>query len=190
MSHSMFEIPIVVDSNSTCYITRQRDTAEVIRAAGLIVLDEAAAQHKHCADAVNRTFRDILDKHNTPFRGEVVVFGGDFRQRPPAEKHGSRSSIVSASLRQSNHIWPCVKVLRLSQNTRLSHDTISHAYSEYTLRVGDGEESSVDVNSRDRGVFPQPESSRPISIFPGITRVENIRSMMHFMFQSLENLRN
>lgn len=40
--------------------------------------------HKHCFEAVDRTFRDILrnvdpNNENRPFGGKVVVLGGDFR---------------------------------------------------------------------------------------------------------------
>ena len=41
----------------------------------LIVWDEAPAQHRHCAQAVDRTLKDIL-KNAEPFGGITVVFGG------------------------------------------------------------------------------------------------------------------
>jgi hypothetical protein len=61
-SHSAFRIPIDVDRDSICNITANSDTAKVIRAAKLIVWDEAPTQHRHCAEVVDRTFRDILQR--------------------------------------------------------------------------------------------------------------------------------
>jgi hypothetical protein len=54
-SHSAFRIPIDVDRDSICSITANSDTAKVIRATRLIVWDDAPAQHRHCAEAVDRT---------------------------------------------------------------------------------------------------------------------------------------
>jgi hypothetical protein len=59
-SHSTFKIPIDVHRDSLCNVNANSDTAELIQAAKLIVWDEAPAQHRHCAEAVDRTFRYVL----------------------------------------------------------------------------------------------------------------------------------
>ncbi len=82
-SHSAFRIPIDTDRDLICSITVNSNTTKVIRIARLIVWDEAPAQHRHSAEAVDRTFRDILQRPDIPFGEKVVVFGGDFRQCPP-----------------------------------------------------------------------------------------------------------
>jgi hypothetical protein len=59
-AHSRFSIPIHVDENSTCNITQGSPLAELIVKAKLVIWDEAPMTHKHCFEAVDRTFRDIL----------------------------------------------------------------------------------------------------------------------------------
>jgi RecG-like helicase len=59
-SHSTFKIPIDIHRDSLCNVNASSDTAELIRAAKLIVWDEAPAQHQHCAEAIDCTFRNVL----------------------------------------------------------------------------------------------------------------------------------
>jgi len=77
-AHSVFKIPIALSRDSMCSIPVQNDSAELLREAKLIVWDEAPAQHRHYAEAVDRTLRDIMRRPDSPFGGKVVVFGGDF----------------------------------------------------------------------------------------------------------------
>jgi len=59
-AHSVFKIPITLGRDSMCLILVQSDFAELLREAKLIVWDEALAQHRHCAEAVDQTLRDIM----------------------------------------------------------------------------------------------------------------------------------
>jgi hypothetical protein len=95
-AHSVFKIPIDLGRDSMCSIPVQSDSAELLREAKLIVWDEAPAQHRHCAEAVDRTLRDIMRRPDSPFGGKVVVFGGDFRQCALVVSSGSRTAIVFA----------------------------------------------------------------------------------------------
>jgi hypothetical protein len=123
-SHSAFKIPINVHRDSLCNVNTSSDTAELIRAAKLIVWDEAPAQHRHCAKAVNRTFRNVLQHAESPFGGKVIVFGGNFRQCPLVVARGSRPAIVGAALKRSV-LWRHVEVLALTENMRLRDDLAS-----------------------------------------------------------------
>jgi len=87
-AHSRFNIPIIIHESSSCTITQDSDLATLIARAKLIIWDEAPMLHKHCFEAVDRAFRDILRTYNNgrldiPFGGKVVVLGGDFRQILP-----------------------------------------------------------------------------------------------------------
>jgi hypothetical protein len=129
--------------------------AAFIKAADLIVWDEAPMMHKHVFEAVDRTLRDIMgsvDASNSAklFGGKVVVLGGDFRQILSVVKRGSRGDIVSASLNQSARLWPHVQVCRLHQNMRVAHlqlqgDEASaqrqQHFADYLKRIGDGTET-------------------------------------------------
>ena len=59
-SHSMFKILLEVDHESFCVISANKYRAELIQQSSLIVWDEAPAQHRYCAEAVDRTLRDLL----------------------------------------------------------------------------------------------------------------------------------
>jgi len=78
-THSVFKIPIALNRDSMCSIPVQSNSTELLREAKLIVWDEAPAQHRHYAEAVDWTLRDIMRRPDSPFGGKVVVFGGDFR---------------------------------------------------------------------------------------------------------------
>ncbi|KAK9160291.1 hypothetical protein Syun_006632 [Stephania yunnanensis] len=60
-AHSRFKIPILLDSTSTCFISKQSDLADLIRHASLIIWDEATMAHRHALEALDRTLRDITD---------------------------------------------------------------------------------------------------------------------------------
>ncbi|CAN1249075.1 ATP-dependent DNA helicase PIF1 [Linum perenne] len=82
-------------------------------------------------EALDRTLRDLLQVHPTdseerPFGGVSVVFGGDFRQILPVIKKGTRSEIISASLKKS-YLWEHLTHLRLSQNMRLMRSNCSQS---------------------------------------------------------------
>jgi hypothetical protein len=136
-SHSVFKIPIALARDSMCSILVQNDSAEVLREAKLIVWDEAPSQHRHCAEAIDRTLCDIMQRPYSPFGGKVVVFGGDFQQCAPVVSKGSQATIISAAL---SHLvlWRQVRVLTLTENMRLRADPFSRPYAEYLLRVGNG----------------------------------------------------
>ncbi|XP_047945689.1 ATP-dependent DNA helicase PIF1-like [Salvia hispanica] len=121
-AHSRFKIPINVNEDSVCNIRQGTDLAELIIMSKLIIWDEAPMIHKHCIEAVDRTFRDILrvcseSNMDKPFGGKTVVFGGDFRQILPVVPKGSRQSIVNATI-NSSYLWSSCRVY-------LSSDSIS-----------------------------------------------------------------
>ncbi|CAF1907393.1 unnamed protein product [Brassica napus] len=84
-AHSRFGIPIDVDEFSTCKkIEAGSDRAELVKAAKLIVWDEAPMMSRHCFETLDSTMRDVIRScEEKLFGGKVVVFGGDFRQILP-----------------------------------------------------------------------------------------------------------
>jgi hypothetical protein len=85
-AHSRFKIPIAgLCGSSVCYLPLNSPQAALIRAARLIVWDEAPMAHKHVFEAVNCTLQHVmgvvdLALKDMLFGGKVVVMGGDFRQ--------------------------------------------------------------------------------------------------------------
>ncbi len=78
-AHSRFKIPLELDSSSICSISKQSDTAKLLRDTKLIIWDEAPMMNKFAFEAVNRTLQDLCDSEEI-FGGKVVVLSGDFRQ--------------------------------------------------------------------------------------------------------------
>ena len=98
----------------------QKDSprADLVRAAKLIIWDEAPMMHRWCFEAVDRSLRDIMSKNDPlnalkPFGGMTIVLGGDFRQLLPVVQGGTRPDIVDASV-NSSKIWTYCNVLRLA----------------------------------------------------------------------------
>ena len=109
----------------------------------LLVWDEGHITHKHVAECIDRTLRDICSC-DFPFGGKVVVFGGTFRQILPVIKRASRGDVVSAYLNRSS-LWRYVKVMPLTINMRLrklsSQDSLEVSeLCKFILRVGEGTE--------------------------------------------------
>ncbi|CAN1332168.1 ATP-dependent DNA helicase PIF1 [Linum perenne] len=109
---------------------------------------------KFCMEALDRTLRDLLQVHPTdseelPFGEVSVVFGGDFRQILPVIKKGTRSEIISASLKKS-YLWEHLTHLRLSQNMRLMRSNCSQSerqeiatFDSWLKEIGDGVGCSI-----------------------------------------------
>jgi hypothetical protein len=141
-AHSRFKIPIVVDDSSSCAITKQSTTADLLRKALLIIWDEAPMCHRHVIEAFERTLRDVLSNTNRAFGGKIVIFGGDFRQVLPVVPRASRSQIVDSCLNKSQ-LWQNVEKHRLTINERVlrrGDSPEARSFCEYLLRIGDGVE--------------------------------------------------
>ena len=69
-AHSMFKIPIPIQDDSTCSITRQSHLAHKIRSASLVVWDEAHMMDRRVFKCVSRSMFDLLN-YPHPFGGKV-----------------------------------------------------------------------------------------------------------------------
>jgi hypothetical protein len=151
-AHSRFKIPLRVYSDSTCNISKRSDLAELIHHTKLILWDEAVMTPRSVFEAVDRTFRDILDCDAVPFGGIVVCFSGDFRQTLPVIPGASRAEIVSSCLKKSS-LWKHIRVLKLTENMRLRSSALSgqdrersRAFAQRLLSIGEstGDDNRVD----------------------------------------------
>jgi len=147
-AHSRFCIPFNVDECSTCTIEPDSHLAILIAKAKLIIWDEAPMMRKHCFEAVDRSFRDILKAVNArnkhiPFSGKVLVFGGDFRQILPVIPKGITLEVVHATI-NSSYLWRFCEVLTLTKNMRILHSARESEIeerklvSDWVLSIGDG----------------------------------------------------
>lgn len=137
-AHSRFKIPLNVQDGGVCNFTKQSGTAKLLHRASLIIWDEASMTKRQAVEALDKSMRDIIGRHDLPFGGKTVVFGGDFRQVLPVVRKGSRAQITDATLRRS-YLWECMRQLRLVQNMRAQDDL---QFADYLLRIGNGVEDA------------------------------------------------
>ncbi|XP_056688534.1 uncharacterized protein [Spinacia oleracea] len=148
-THSRFKIPLILSENSCCNIEQGFDLAELIRRTKLIIWDEAPMVHRHGFEALDQTFRDVMQLHDHSlkdkvFGGKVVVLGGDFRQILLVVPKGGRVEIVDASVRKSKTIWPeCIfHTLRTNMQIKRSNldqvDIERTEFSKWVLDMGNG----------------------------------------------------
>lgn len=128
-AYSRFKIPLDIHENSICGIPRGTMLAGLILRTSLVIWDEAPMGHRHCFEALDRSFRDILGVEDPqaaslPFGGKPMIFCGDFRQVLPIVEGAGRAEIIKASLLGS-YLWRRIKVMRLSTNMRLCDPSLS-----------------------------------------------------------------
>ena len=112
-----------------CDIKRGTKLAKLLIETSLIIWDEALMTNKQCFEAFDRSLRDIMTETNEkaidiPFGGKVIVLGGDPKQILPVIENGSKTQIINASI-ISSYLWSSVKILFLTENTRLKKTHLS-----------------------------------------------------------------
>ncbi|XP_009626601.1 uncharacterized protein [Nicotiana tomentosiformis] len=91
-THSRFKIPIVIDENANCNISKESSFAGLIRDAKLIVWNEVSMAKKGMLEVFNLLLKDFMDT-NVLFGEKVVVLGGDFRQTLPVVHYEKKKKI-------------------------------------------------------------------------------------------------
>nr|KAJ0222670.1 hypothetical protein LSAT_V11C200082770 [Lactuca sativa] len=133
-THSRFGIPLNLDNNSMCKITKQSGKAQLLREAKVIIWDEAAMAKRQAVETVDRTMQDIADE-KLPFGGKIMVI-----QVLLVVRRGTRAQIVDSSLRMSP-LWASIKRLRIKYQHESGNDPW---FFDFLLRVGDGKEETLD----------------------------------------------
>jgi hypothetical protein len=144
-AHSMFKLPIdSLNSTSICNIPKESHRADLLRMADAVIYDECLMTHRHCFEALDRTFQDLRDCPK-PFGGMTMIFGGDFQQILPVVANGSRADIVNACFRNSN-LWDNMHILKLRINMRLLNSPEDISFAQWLLDVGHGRDIDTDGN--------------------------------------------
>ncbi|KAK8938689.1 hypothetical protein KSP39_PZI011162 [Platanthera zijinensis] len=138
-AHLRFKIPIPVEAGSFCKFAKMSEIHKLIQHCSAILWDEAPMSHRHVFEAVDRSLQDMLNT-SEPFGGKVVIMGGDFRQVPPVLVNGTKFQIINASI-VASPLWSTVQLLSLTENMRAFGD---RDFSEYLLRIGNGDEYTYD----------------------------------------------
>ncbi|KAG5590630.1 hypothetical protein H5410_041144 [Solanum commersonii] len=173
-THSRFKIPINVDENIGCNVSKQSSLACLIRDAKLIVEDEASMAKAKTIEAFGLLLKDLMDTRML-FGGKVVVLGGDFRQTLPVVRNGKKEDFISQSLLYLE-IWNQLEKLHLLENMRAR---TYPAFSEYLMRIGDGNKK---LNSQDKVEIP---SSLHI---PLTTEEQSLQELFNVTYPNIDSL--
>ena len=76
--HSRMRAPLDIKEHSVLDISVQSPFANIVKQSVLIVWDEAPMAHRFLLEALDRSFKDIME-NNKPFGGKSIVLAGDFR---------------------------------------------------------------------------------------------------------------
>ena len=167
-AHSTFKLPLGLVNNEspTCSVSKTSKEAELIRQAGIILIDECSMLHKRAFEAIDRLLQDLHGKPKL-FGGVTVVIAGDFRQCLPVVAGGTSADQVNACLKSSslwNHVQvysdlhilfgssnhsTVIKVMKLRTNMRakLTGDIESARFAAQLLKVGNGNIAHVSEKS-------------------------------------------
>jgi ATP-dependent exoDNAse (exonuclease V) alpha subunit len=137
--HSRLKAPLTPNKESTLQISAQSDLAKLVRMARLLLIDESTMLDKFQLEALDRSLRDLMDRHDQPFGGKILVLAGDFRQCLPVVPGASRAGTVSHCINRS-HLWQHFKLFQLTENMRVraSGDPALEAFDDWTLSIGNG----------------------------------------------------
>ncbi|KAL5553673.1 hypothetical protein UlMin_041074 [Ulmus minor] len=134
-AHSRFKIPLEVNGNINCSISKQSALANLFQLTKLIIWDETPMVNRQVVEALDKMLQ-YVNEFDLPFGGKVVVLGGDFRQVLPVAPKGKKEDIIGASLVNS-YLWPFFIKIKLIQNMRAILDP---SFSNFLLQIGNGTE--------------------------------------------------
>ncbi|XP_071920797.1 uncharacterized protein [Coffea arabica] len=138
IAHSGFKIPLHHETSSICNLSKQGAVSQLIKAAKLIIWDEATMTKKYAIESFDKVLRDLLNSDQI-FGGKLIVFGGDFCQTLPVVQKDQREDYISASLINS-YIWPHLQKIRLTENMRAFLDP---SFSDFLLNIGNGTQATI-----------------------------------------------
>ncbi|XP_046688432.1 uncharacterized protein LOC124374219 [Homalodisca vitripennis] len=132
----MFRLPLDLGHGTGVWnITNGSQRAELIRAAQLIVFDEAPMAHRYIFEMIDRSLRDLMNS-SVPFGNKIFICSGDFRQiAPVVEKARTPADVACVSLRASTSVGRLFTLFSLTTPQRTSG---SIDYSNFLLGVGNG----------------------------------------------------
>ena len=118
--------------------------ATVLRAARVIVWDEASMTPKSLFAYADAVLQDLTGNKGVPFGGKIVVVGGDWRQILPVVPFGDRAETIAATI-QMHYTWreKRFRMFPLTRNMRVATASAGtpgdgNAYRDWLLAVGDG----------------------------------------------------
>nr|XP_047146106.1 ATP-dependent DNA helicase pif1-like [Hydra vulgaris] len=150
--HGLFKLPVPILETSTCNVTPNSIHGRFLRQISLYLLDEASMIPKYALSAIDKLLQDICN-NNFPFRGKVILMGGDFRQILPVVKRGRPAEVIESCLKCSEH-WQYVQRFSLTVKMRVQIE--EEEFSQWLLKLGS---RTLPVKPEDplRGCIETPE---------------------------------
>ncbi len=173
-AHAMFKLPIqTTDDNAYCDLSAKCQRTELIKAASLIIWDEAPMSHKHNLETLNRTLQDFIVKK--PFGGKPMVMGGDHRQTAPIVKYGSKVEVLRICAKFSP-LWDSVETFHLTAAQRDKEDP---EYSQFVRRIGEDKIEKV--------VLEGENGSEELVSLDLVQHVESMEQLIDFVYDDISN---
>jgi ATP-dependent DNA helicase PIF1 len=116
--HSVFCIPLDCHETSVSGITKNSPEAELLRAAELIVWDEAPMMSRYVYECLDCLLQDVCDT-KLPFGGKTVVLAGDYRQILPVVRRRTTAQVLDVTLVRS-HLWNSFRLHSFMRNMRIA----------------------------------------------------------------------
>ena len=172
--HSRCKIPLKIEENSTCNMTKRDPSGKLFQKADFLIIDEVTMGHRHIYECIDRSLQFIRDD-NQPFGGLTVLFSGDWRQILPVVKRGSRVTTVDATLKNS-YIWQqYIHPLSLEQNMRLAKSNEDESeFNQFLTDIGNGRGKLLPIH----GSFATE--------IPHEMTVNSLDDLFNFVFGALE----
>jgi hypothetical protein len=108
----------LVAATSTCSVSPRDQNGQLLKAAKLLVWDEAPMSHRFLLEALDRTLRDVMQAPDQPMGGKLLILAGDFRQILPVVRRGQREDVVDACMTRSE-LWRLTTKFKLRTNMRI-----------------------------------------------------------------------
>ena len=133
-----FKISLNIEEINSCHVCKQGSLSQLIQMEKLIIWDETSMAKREAIEEFNQMLQDITDAQ-LPFRGKVVVFGGDFCHVHPVVPRTNTHEAIKVSL-VASQLWPTLQKIKLTENMRARFDPF---FSRFLLRVGNGTENAI-----------------------------------------------
>ncbi|XP_058810250.1 uncharacterized protein LOC131675336 [Phymastichus coffea] len=181
--HKIFGLPVPMFNDSTSNIKAQSKEAKKLRKTAVFIWDEAPMAPRYALDIANKVLQDVMG-NNLPFRGKIMILGGDFKQLLPIKVRGTRNETLNLSIKYSP-LWKHFIKYILTTNMRVLSNEID--FSNFLLNVGNGSLNDKDdyIDVPDHCILPETVSI--IDIFGQLIRDKKFDEMSDCAILSTRN---
>ena len=107
-----------------CNVSPASSYAQHFRDTVVFIVDEVSMS-RYALDAIDLMLRDFCG-NQIAFGGNIMVFGGDFRQTLPIVRHACEDEIIQGSV-VSSPLWKLCRRFALTTNMRAKEGEVSFA---------------------------------------------------------------